>query len=84
MVNPDYAIAVWNDLIGAAPVADSQKARQLLLRVQGRERTKGMPSASFEAVFAGGEEGGLSDPPASLPVDEALPDNLHDLLAMFH
>ncbi|MBC7542252.1 MAG: hypothetical protein H7338_05940 [Candidatus Sericytochromatia bacterium] len=84
MVNPDYAVAVWNDLIGATPVSDSKKARELLLRVQGRERSKGMPATSFEAAFVAEEEGPLPDATASEPVCEALPDNLHDLLAMFH
>jgi hypothetical protein len=84
MVNPDYAVAVWNDLIGAAPVPDSQKARELLLRVQGRARSAGMPAPSFEAAFASGEDVALAETPAILPMDEALPDNLHDLLAMFH
>jgi len=85
MVDPDHAVAVWDDLISAHAEPDPQKARELLLRVQGRQRSAEMPETSLEPVLPQ-DEASLSqtDGHEKLPETEELPTDLHDLLAMFH
>jgi hypothetical protein len=84
MVDPDQAVAIWDELIGATPVPDPQKARELLLRVQGRQRTADMPETSLEAVTPPDDDFNTEEPAALLPPDEEPPTDLHDLLALFH
>jgi hypothetical protein len=84
MVDPDHAIALWDELIGSAPVPDPQKARELLMRVQGRKRTAEMPETSFEPVTAPEDEFAPDAPAPLLPVGDDPPVDLHDLLGLFH
>jgi hypothetical protein len=84
MVDPDQAVALWNELIAAAPVPDPQKARELLIRVQGRPRSSEHPDVSFEPHSLCYDEFVPEEPAAVLlPPDETPPPDLHDLLALF-
>jgi hypothetical protein len=84
MVDPDHAIALWDELIGAAPVPDPQKARELLMRVQGRQRTAEMPETSFEAAEPVDDDAVSEEPVPLLALVDDPPADLHDLLGLFH
>lgn len=84
MVDPDQAVALWNELITAAPVPDPQKARELLIRVQGRPRSPEQPEVSFEPQALCYDEFVPEAPaPEPGPSDDEPPQDLHDLLALF-
>jgi hypothetical protein len=84
MVDPDQAIALWDELIGATPVPDPQKARELLMRVQGRQRTEEMPETSFEPVTPPDDDLVTVGPAPMRSLLDEPPSDLHDLLGMFH
>lgn len=83
-MSQDMAINAWLDVIGEIQPPEKQKARSLLARVQGKEREPGMPEPALEPVLMIDDDQDVSAPPEATEVaEEALPDDLHDLLSLF-